>query len=96
MFESIYAATKDKSPDSLRDVRDRASAACLFRYKYCWIHEELFLMSWVRRWVKSSSAVNNAIGAIECRLDTLLIALETMESWTDEIASMKRDNPIAE
>ena len=26
----------------------------------------------------------------------LLIAFENMESWTDEIASMRRDNPIAE
>ncbi len=94
IFESVYAIPLDKSLDGLRQVRDRASAACLFRYKYCCVHEELFLMSWIHNWVKISLAVDKVLGATECGLNTMLSTLDNMESWTDEIASMRLSNCI--
>ena len=87
--ESAYAIPEDRSLDRLRQVRDRTSAACLFRYKYCCINQELFLMSWVHRWLTISLSVDKDLGATECGLETLLSALESLESWNEEIESMR-------
>ncbi|NJA07656.1 hypothetical protein HC024_18250 [Methylococcaceae bacterium WWC4] len=83
IFESAYSFIKEKNLSFLYSHRDRLSAACLFRYKFCVIHEELFLLSFISQWVKLSNLINKLSGSAECQVDALLDALKFLESWSD-------------
>lgn len=83
IFEFAYSSIKERGLSFLYPHMDRLSAACLFRYKFCVVHEKLFLLSFISQWVKLSNLINELSGRSECHVDSLLDALKYLESWSD-------------
>lgn len=83
VFESAYAAFTDNSLDFFISQRDRLSAAFLFRYKYCCVHEKLFQMSWILQWERIAKSINNISDKKNIPIDALFDAFTFLEAWSD-------------
>lgn len=78
--ESLYAARASKTSQNATEMEDRATAALLYRYKYCAIANDFFDMATIIAWARSVDRTEGQDAKID-KIPLLLRALtETVDA----------------